>query len=172
MLGKDIRFIKTREPDFISGTGSLYNSPVFYTLIISPALLFIGLILVSKRRETMAGNVRLIRSQRANKIAMKRLSTAQKFLAANEKEKFLDEMFRALWGFLSDKLVIPVSELSKESASATLVKRNVPENLVREFMETIDLCEFARFAGGNSDSNDAIYKKGIEVITQIENTMS
>lgn len=171
ILGKDIRFIKTQDPEFTDGGGTLFNSPVFYSLVITPALLFTGLLLVRRRRESMAGNVKLIRSQRANKVAMKRLSAAKKYLNANDREKFLDEMFRALWGFISDKLQIPVADLSKDSASAELLKRQVPDGLVIQFTDTVDICEFARFAGGMADNNESIYKKGIEVITQLENAL-
>lgn len=171
ILGKDIRFIKTKDPEFINGGGTLFNSPVFYSMVITPALIFAGVLFVRRRRETMAGNVKLIRSQRANKVAMKRLSAAKKYLTANDREKFLDEMFRALWGFISDKLQIPVSDLSKDAAAQALLRNKVPDGLVMQFTDTVDLCEFARFAGGMADSNETIYKKGIEVITQLENAL-
>ncbi len=171
ILGKDIRFIKTREPEFESASGPLFNSPLFYTLVVSPALLFAGLLFIRRRNEALAGNVKLLRSQRANKVAMKRLSEARKFMTANDREKFLDEMFRALWGFISDKMQIPVSDLSKETAAAALQKRNVPDGLILQFTDTVDACEFARFAGGMADSNETIYKKGIETITQLESTL-
>ena len=171
ILGKDIRFIKTRDPAFIEGGSTLFNSPVFYSLVFTPALIFAGLLFVRRRNATMAGNVKLIRSQRANKVAMKRLSAAKKYLSVNEREKFLDEMFRALWGFISDKLQIPVSDLSKDSAAQALLAKKVPDGLVLQFTDTVDNCEFARFAGGMADSNESIYKKGIEVITLLENAL-
>ncbi len=171
MLGKDIRFIKTKDPEFIQGVGGLYNSPVFYSLVAAPVLLFAAMLVVRRRREAMAGNMGLVRSQRANKIAMKRLSAAQKFMKENNREKFLDEMFRALWGFISDKLQIPVSDLSKDSAAHALLARKIPDGLVMQFTDTVDMCEFARFAGGMAESNEAIYKKGIEVISQLESAL-
>lgn len=171
MLGKDIRFIKTRDPEFVKGKNNLFGSPVFYSLIAAPVLLFAGLIFIRRRKENMMGNMNLVRSQRANKVAMKRLSAAKKYLTTNEKDKFLDEMFRALWGFISDKLQIPIFDLSKETATAALIKKNVAENLVAQFSETVDSCEFARFGGGMAESNEMIYKKGIEVITELENAI-
>lgn len=171
ILGKDILFIKTKDPAFITGSGTLYKSPVFYSLILTPALLFAGLLFLRKRKETMAENVKLIRSQRANKVAMKRLSAAKKYLTTNDREKFLDEMFRALWGFISDKLQIPVSDLSKDTAAQALLSKKVPDGLVLQFTDTVDSCEFARFAGGMADNNETIYKKGLETITQLENAL-
>jgi hypothetical protein len=171
ILGKDIRFIKTSEPQFESNSGPLFNSPLFYTLTLTPAIFFLGLLFVRRRNESMAGNVRLVKSQRANKVAMKRLSEAKKFMLANEREKFLDEMFKALWGFISDKLQIPVSDLSKETAAKALHDRHIPDGLIAQFTDTVDTCEFARFAGGMADNIESIYKKGIDTITQLENAL-
>ncbi|MCX6292463.1 MAG: BatD family protein [Bacteroidetes bacterium] len=168
LLGKDIRFIKTNNPEFISVGHSIFGSGIFYSMMAAPALLFVLLLLFRKRYMEMQSNTGLLKSQRANKVAKKRLAAAQKFLTINEKEKFLDEMFRALWGFISDKLQIPVSELSKESASESLRSKNIPEQLVTQFNETIDSCEYARFAPGMTGSNEEIYRKGIEVISKLE----
>ena len=171
ILGKDIHFIKTREPKFVSNSGPLLDSPWFYSIVTAPALLFAALLVVKRRKESLAGNMKLVRSQRANKVAMKRLSAAKKFLVAHEKDSFLDEMFRALWGFLSDKLQIPVSDLSRETASHELASRNVPDTLIQQLTETLDNCEFARFSGNASESNETLYNKGIDVITKLENIL-
>jgi len=168
LLGKDIRFIKTNKPAFIQSGESFFGSPVFYSLVGAPALLFFILIVFRRRYQEMQSNVGLLKSQRANKVAKKRLSAAQKHLASNNKEKFLDEMFKALWGFISDKLQIPVSELSKESASQALRSKNISEELITQFTETIDSCEYARFAPGMVGSNEEIYRRGIDVIVKLE----
>lgn len=171
ILGKDIRFIKTNEPAFIQSTSPLFGSILFSVLAASPVLLF-GLVLFVRRRSVaMNSNQSLLKSQRANRVALKRLSIAKKLLATNEKEKFLDEMFKALWGFVSDRMQIPVSALSKETAAQALASKNVSEDLIRQFHETIDSCEFARFAGSTGDSNEVIYQKGISVISNIEQAL-
>ncbi|CAN5611230.1 BatD family protein [soil metagenome] len=167
-LGKDIRFIKTNPPVFIQNKGVLYNSPLFYTLCGAPAFLFVFLFIFRKRYEEMQSNVTLLKSRRANKVAMKRLSAAKKSLGENNTEKFLDAMFQALWGFVSDRLQIPVSELSKENVSIALTAKNVSAESVTMFNETLDSLELARFAKGIAASNQEIYKKGIEVISKLE----
>jgi len=171
LLGKDIRFIKTQDPDFEVSLTPFYGSAVFYGLVTTPALLFLILLGVRKRNERLSGNAGQIKSQRANKAAMKRLSAAKKYLSSNEKEKFLDEMFRALWGFIGDKLQIPVSDLSKEKVTSELAIRKVDESLIKQFTDTIDSCEFARFAGGIADSNEALYQKGIDIISKLEGSI-
>ena len=84
----------------------------------------------------MQSNVGLMKSRKANKVARKRLSAAQKFLKTNAKEKFLDEMSKALWGFISAR--IPVADLSKDSALQALRLRSVDEPLLQKFSETVD----------------------------------
>ncbi len=167
-LGKDIRFIKTSQPLFVQHNGALFSSPLFYTLCGAPALLFVLLLVFRKRYDEMQSNVTLLKSRRANKVAMKRLSAAKKSLSENNSEKFLDEMFQALWGFVSDRLQIPVSELSKENVSQALEQKNVSAESVTKFNQTLDALELARFAKGIAASNQEIYQKGIEVITKLE----
>ncbi len=167
-LGKDIRFIKTKDPLFIQQKVPFYGSVIFYSLLATPALLFAGLLLVRKRQEGMKGKAGLMKSRRANKVAQKRLAIARKLLSANEKEKFLDEISKAMWGFISDKLQIPVSDLSQESAAEALLKKNVPLELISNFTNTIEKCEFARFAGSNAESHENLYKQALDSISKIE----
>ena len=116
----------------------------------------------------LQSNVTLLKSRKANTIAMKRLKVAKKFLSQNQSTEFLDEMFKALWGFVSDKLQMPVSELSKENVSTVLATKNVSAESVKLFIEALDACEMARFARSIASSNEDIYKKGIEVISKLE----
>ncbi|MBK9542227.1 MAG: protein BatD [Bacteroidetes bacterium] len=171
ILGKDIRFIKTYNPVFVQQSSPLFGSTLFYTAAAAPLVLFGFVLFLRRRNHAMQGNQSLLKSQRANRVALKRLSLAKKLLATNEKEKFLDEMFKALWGFVSDRLQIPVSGLSKESASEALAERKVPLELIQQFNETIDSCEFARFAGSTGDSNEVIYQKGIDIISKLEQSV-
>jgi len=170
-LGKDIRFIKTGVPAFIHPGNSLYGSTRFYVLLGAPCLAFLMLILFRRRVESMNANAGLLKSQRANKVAKKRLEIAKKHLAANQRNQFLDEMSKALWGFVSDKLQIPVSDLSLENTSRALSARNVPEELIAQFNDTINSCEFARFAGSSGESGEEIYKKGLDIISKLEQSV-
>jgi BatD DUF11 like domain len=167
-IGKDIRFIKTTIPLFALNQSSFYDSPWFYMLIIIPAILFLLLIIFRKRYMELQSNITLLKSRKANSIAMKRLKIAKKFLSQNNSTEFLDEMFKALWGFVSDKLQIPVSELSKENVSSVLATKNVSPESVKLFIEALDACEMARFAKSIAASNDKIYQMGIDVISKLE----
>ncbi|MEY4595455.1 MAG: hypothetical protein RIQ47_1865, partial [Bacteroidota bacterium] len=168
LLGKDIRFIKTSEPQFEKQSLPLLGSGLFFTLLIVPALLFGILLYLFLRHRSQLKNVGFVKQQRASKTALKRLSAAKSFMDARQRDKFLDELFRALWGFVSDKLGIPVSDLSKETAGNSLRSKGVPEELVQSFISATDNCEFARFAGNTTNDEEALYHQGLTVITQLE----
>jgi hypothetical protein len=175
LLGKDISFIKTNEPAIIEKREPFWGSLAFFLALLIPmALSIAGVVVLSKYRQKMS-NTGWVKSQRASKTALKRLSLAKKHLDNNQRDLFLDELSKSLWGFVSDKLGIPVSDLSKETAGQALMNKAVPESLVRDFIETTDSCEFARFAGSLSGTgNDiaALYEKGLTVITQLEQSIS
>jgi uncharacterized membrane protein len=167
-LGKDIHYIKTGKPDFIKVNELFFNSGLFYSMMAAPSLLFFIVFAFRKRRDELQSNVSLLKSRKANRVAKKRLASAKKLLDENKRDLFLDEMFRVLWGFVSDKLQIPVSELTKENVSNALAARKVSDESIKKFIETLDSCEYARFAPGMAGSNEEIYRMGMDVISGLE----
>ncbi len=167
-LGKDIRFIKTNTPAFAQNDGLFYGSGRFLFLCLIPALLFVAVVILRVRHLKMNSDLGGLKSRKANKVAQKRLGAAKKFLAENKPDAFLDEMFRALWGFISDRLRIEVSQLSKENVSAALKQKNVSDTTIDEFIATLDSCEMARFARGTGESNQQIFDMGIAIISKLE----
>jgi hypothetical protein len=84
-------------------------------------------------------------------------------------DKFYEELGNGLWGYLSDKLSIPYSELTKESASNAMLAANAEQGITDKCMETIDKCEFARFApSSDSSSREKVYNDAVTVITDLE----
>jgi hypothetical protein len=166
MLNKDIRFIKTGPLTDASSVRLIFLSPAFFMLQAFPFAALLVILFVRRKQIQQQSNIALMRSRKADSVARRRLKTAKKFLASNEKQKFLDEMFRALWGFASDKLRIQVSELSRERIREELALKNIPEEIISTFNETVDACEYARFAPPGEDYRlEDIYNKGINVIT-------
>ncbi len=97
------------------------------------------------------------------------VKTASSLMKQNDRDKFFEEISRALWGYVSDKFSIPLSELSMETAKDTLIEKNVKEELITKFIETLNNCEFARFAPGDkAEAMEKIYSEGIETISKIE----
>jgi hypothetical protein len=169
MLGKDIRFIKTGKPAFSITSNTIYPSLLFYSLSASPALLFLGLIFLRRKMEKDKSNMRLLRSRRAGRVARKRLAVAKKYVSSGNSTLFLDEMSKALWGFIGDKLQIPVSHLSKESVSRELELLGITEENIRAFIQVLDDCELARFApAGVAKSSEELFTNGIKVISDLE----
>ena len=110
-----------------------------------------------------------MKNKKATKVSRKRLRKAYDFLKANEKEQFYIEISQALWGYLSDKFSIPRSELSMDSVSEALMKKKVNEEIINQFIQTLNNCEFARFAPGDSSKNmDNIYNEALEIVIIIE----
>ena len=114
-------------------------------------------------------NIAMVRNKKATGVARKRLKKAGLLLKENQKEPFLDEVFKALWGYVSDKLNIPISELTKDSVSEKFKEKNISEELSFEFLSTLNNCEYARFApDGGSLTIEQIYNEAINIITKME----
>lgn len=171
LIGKDIRYIKTNEPDFIS-PGGFYGSLPYYALMISPFLLFGGLLVYRSRMEVINSDLVSLKSRKATAMAKKRLDTANKFLTAKQETPFYEEVSKALWGYMGDKLALPLADLSKEKVQNVLTSRNVKEEFISDFVATVDHCEMARFAGSlpGMDSS-TIYTNAVNVITNIEQSI-
>ena len=170
-LGKDIRYIKTADYNFHKGS-FLFGTFNYYLWYIIPALLFIVLFIIYRKQAAENANIALVRTKKANKVASKRLKTAAKYLNENKKEAFYDETLRAVWGYLSDKLNIPVSALTKDNVEANLTQYGVDENLINDFRNILDTAEFARFAPTQgSGAMDELYHSTIKAIDKMESTI-
>ena len=117
-------------------------------------------------------NIAKTRTKKANKVAVKRLKFANRLLKENKKNEFYDEILKTLWGYMSDKLSIPVSQLSKENITVELEKRGVEEPLVNELHTVLNEGEFARYAPGDAGAAmDKVYNMAIAVISKMENSI-
>ena len=146
MIGKDIRFIKQNTSELQPKGSSFYGTLGFYSVYGLSLLAFSLVYVVNRKKIKESANLALVRNKRANKIALKRLKAAAGHMKNNKAELFYESVIKALWGYLSDKLSIPVADLNRERASASLLKRGIDQVVVDELMRLIDDCEFARFA--------------------------
>ena len=145
-LGKDIRYLKVNPIRFVPRDEMFFGSLAFYLCYIIPVVLFVIFFIIYRKQVKENANIALVRTKKANKTAVKRLKNAGKLLKENKKEEFYDEVLRALWGYLSDKLSIPLANLTKDNVEAELAKYGVDESLISEFMDILNTCEFARYA--------------------------
>ena len=131
--------------------------------------LTLGLVIVNRRQARLSADVIGRRTAKASKVAGKRLKAAESFMKAGNSEKFYEEMLRALWGYLSDKLSMPVSQLSRENISSTLASKGYSEESTAGLVEVLDECEMARYSPDSSNQMDNVYEKGVKVINNLEN---
>lgn len=168
-LSKDIRYIKTNGHAFHPKHSDFYGSSWFYVGMILPFLLLIIFIIVWRKRMETQQNVMLLKDKRANKVAKKRLKRAGQLLKAGQKEEFYVEISQVLWGYMSDKFHIPLSQLSMDTVEEKLREKQVNEDDIKEFLETLNQCEFARFAPGDSSQMMSdMYQRAHDFMTKIE----
>ncbi|TNE34660.1 protein BatD [bacterium] len=170
LLGKDIRYIKTETSLDKKVSSGLFGSQTFFILLMLPFFLFLLLFILLSKRKKESENTELMKNKRASKLAKKRLSSAGEALKQNNSNLFYEEITKSLWGYISDKLNIPVSELNKDVVRLKLAEINIDEAQINNFLKALEESEFARYSP-NADSaskmND-IYNKSGEVITNIE----
>lgn len=171
-LGKDIRFLKVKDYNFVANNDIFFGSFMYYMCYLVPAILFIVFFFIYRKQVKENSNIALVRTKKANKIAVKRLKNAGKLMKENKKEEFYDEVLRALWGYLSDKLNISQASLTKDNVETELTRYGVDETLINEFMDILNTCEFARYAPAQaSDAMDKLYELTVDAIGKMENTI-
>ena len=172
LLGKDIRHIKTGDTRQHSLDDFFFGSTGYWIALAVLALIFISLFVIFRQRAIENANITKRRAGKANKVATKRLKKASKLMAANKPGEFYDEVLRALWGYVGDKLNMPVEQLSHDNISQRLADRNVNDETIAQFMGALDECEFERYAPGDPKGNmNKVFDKAMTAIEKIEETM-
>ena len=170
LLAKDIRFIKLGGTSLKPKGEFFYGTLSYWLWYIIPVLSFIVHFILYRKEAKENANVAKMKNKKANKVAAKRMKLAGKLLSENKKNEFYDEVLKALWGYISDKLNIPVSQLSKDNIEAELSKAGVPGELTKDFIGVLNECEFARYAPGDeSEAMDKVYSASVEIISKMEN---
>lgn len=172
MLGKDIRFIKLGDSSLRPKGDFFFGTVGYYLCYLIPLLLFVVFAVIYRQKALENANVAKVKTKKANKVATRRMKLAGKLLAENKKNEFYDEVLKALWGYISDKLSIPVSQLSKDNIETELTNYGVQEALIAEFIGVLNECEYARYAPGNeNEAMDKVYSASVEVISKMENSI-
>lgn len=147
----------------------LILSPGYWSAYALPVLAFLGLLVWRRREEELSKDTVLLRNRRASKVALKRLSTAQKLLQKNERTPFYEEISKAIWLYLSDKLSIPLSSLSKENVWDALNNRDINTQLQQELEKVMTECETALYAGtGGTQQMNSTYNEAVNIISKLE----
>lgn len=172
LLNTDIHYIK-QSSGHLQKSPSLYVGAWTYWLwYIIPALLFVIYTIVNRKQAAANANVAAMRNRKANKVALRRLKVADKYMKAHDDAHFYEEVLKAVWGYLSDKLTLPISELSRDNVQQELSRCGVGEDLINRFTAILDRCEFARYAPSQSDeAMDTLFGETVDVIGEMENTI-
>lgn len=169
ILDRDIRFIKSVDNGFRPAGNRIFGSLWYWLLFLLPFLLFVLFLLIWRKQLENRSNVVQMKDRRANKVSRKRLKKAGKLLEENKKEEFYVEISRALWGYMSDKFHIPLAQLSMETVEMKLKEKNLSEESISDFIATLNQCEYARFAPGDSTAlMKEMYEASLQFITRIE----
>lgn len=170
ILGNDIRFIKSGKTELIQKQViPFFGSTAYFTLMLTPILIGIILIILRRKQIEYYSNVALVKNKRAKKLAQSRLKNGWKLLKSNQIDQFYIEISRALWGYLSDKYHIPLSQLSLENVEIILTEKGISNEIVQQFVETLEQCEFARFAPGDKKMlMNEMYQKALDFILNNE----
>ena len=168
-IGKDIRYIKQNQYKLKPVAVTFYGSPAFYLSYLGSLLVFALVVLIYRKKLKENANVQLVRNKQANKVARKHLKKAAGFLKQKQNEQFYEAVLKAFWGYLSDKLNIPVAELNRDNAVSSLQYRQVSHELTDELVSIIDTCEFARYAPSAVEGTmDELYNKSASLMGKLE----
>lgn len=172
VLGEDIRYIKMNDVRLIPKDSFFFGSLVYWLFYIIPGAAFVLFFIVYRKQAAENANISKMRTKKANKVAVKRMKLAGNLLAENKKDAFYDEVLKALWGYIGDKLNIPVSLLTKDNVVEKLRSHGVADNLIQDFLKALNECEFARFAPGDANrAMDKVYSSSLSVISKMENSI-
>lgn len=172
VLNSDIRYIKTGS----KGTGqrgiTFFSTPLYWTLYAALLALFLLVVVVFYRQAKANANIARKRGRKAGKAAAKRLKTASRLLKQREAAPFYDEVMRALWGYVGDKLNLPVADLTKDNVGEQLRERGLDEDTASQFLRVLEDCEFARFAPGDPAATmDKLFADASNVINELDSKL-
>ena len=171
-LASDIRFINVKDSNLVSKGQFFVGSAWFWTIFVVLLALAMTCWTALRRFAARRADVVGTRNRKATKMALKRLKLVNTFLKQNLYTAFYEELHKALLGFVSDKLNIPVAELSRDRIADTLADSGVDGGMADAYIALLDACEFARYApSSGNEAMEAHYNAALEVISSIDSTM-
>ncbi len=170
-INTDILFIKTNKPEFRKYGKSIPDTLLFKWIFPAGIMLFISLVLYRREHIKRNKDLAYMRTRKARKMAVRRLQTAKKMLHKNDSGMY-EEILKALWGYIGDKLSVDQANLSRQTARSGLKNRNVPDEVIITFLEVIDDCELARYTTGNSINPETVYQRSEDLLYKLESSIT
>jgi hypothetical protein len=166
-LGKDILYVKTNEPSF-TNKGDFHNSVAYYLLLCLGPVLFLSAWAYKKQQDKNNSDLVKLKSKYASKLAAKHLASAQKQLSLGDKKAFYEELYKGLYGYLSDKLNLSAALLNQENIIAKLREASVTEPVITNLTSTLNDCEMARYAPVHGKEENNVFENAKNIIKDIE----
>ena len=172
-LGKDIRFIKSEPGNLDKSANIILSKRSFYSAYAFAALAFLLILFLRREHIRRNSDMTLVRNRKAGKVAAKRLHSASMCLKNEEIDEFYEEILKAIWGYLSDKLNIPVSDLTRSNVIESLSQSGIDEERLLSLKSILDSCEYARYAPSASEAEaSTIYEGASQFIKSVENSLT
>ncbi|HKG08031.1 MAG TPA: BatD family protein [Pedobacter sp.] len=168
-LGNDIRYIKTSDGSLRKAGEEFYGSALYYSLLCLAPVAFLSALGYRKWYRARNKDLVVVKGRNANKIAAKHLSSAERQLQAGDKNAFYEDVYRGLYGYLSNKLNIAYADLNRENIGGQLLLRGIADPVVKRLTDTLDLCEMARYAPVSGISEQEVFERAKNIINDIEN---
>lgn len=170
---KDIHPIKEGDIEIQNINDVFYNSTAYWIILSLLFVVFASVLIIFRKRTIDNADITKLKVKKANRVATKRLKYANTLMLKNEHDKFYDEVLRALWGYVGDKLNMPVEQLSKDNIAERLTQRNVDQETTSMFIRAVDECEYNRYAPGDTKGNmNQTFEAAMTAIIKIENVLS
>lgn len=169
---QDIHAIKTGKYNLQDVSNLFFGSFTYWLILLMLLTAFLIIMIVFRRRAIENADIVKVRGKKANKIATKRLRLSHKLMLENKQNEFYDEVLRALWGYVGDKMNIPVTELSHDNIEEKLRVHEIDQETISKFLEALDSCEYARYAPDDVKGNmNKTFETAMDAITKIEESM-
>jgi hypothetical protein len=171
-VGKDIRFIKQKPGKLKRSSGIIITNRSFYSIYLISLLAFFAVLFVRREHVRRNADIVAVRNRKAGRIAVRRLREASICLKNNEMDRFHEEILKAIWGYLGDKLNIPVSNLTRNNVTDILNEKRISGETIEKLTKILDTCEYARYAPSATEIKPSeLYEGASQFIRTIENSI-
>ena len=172
-IGSDIMFIKNQAFVLKKKSDPFFLSGLFYGYVSSPFLCLFIFLAIRRRNLEQRRDVAFMRRKGATRLAKKHLSKAKKFMNDGDRNAFYVEVLKSLWGYVGDKLNVPVAELNKENIRESLIQKEVSDESIKSLEELVSRCEFAQYAPAKDEGElEVIYQDALQILGVLEHEIT
>lgn len=166
-IDQDIRYIKLNPGKLVPLASFLILNTWVYVYIFGGLALLILTVFLWRNKLRKEADIFYVRNKRAHKVAKKRLKNAYNLLQ-EDNDDYYEEILKAFWGYLGDRMRINTADLSRERISSELQKREIEDDLRKKLWEVVDECEYSRYSPESSGGKKDLYEKAADCMQKME----